>query len=253
MAATDGENQTEERKFRRRYLHSQWAVVFVSIGVAIIAAANLVVIHLTYEQTIKAIREAKRANDISLQNLREQTRPYVGVGRPDGKLAKFRVKGEAVEVVVYFSNAGINPALSFTTNIYSVFPTGPIQTVPNAHIGRFLDLDPRHYPFAYKPGGAGIISINRGPNLPGHAVRAVVVRQESVPNSEQLRKIKDGKLFFWLTGTFEYCDESGAIHCEGFTLKYEPEPVDDFIGLISEDCSIPPERVEDVMRPPDNR
>jgi len=241
------------RSMRRRgYIKP---VIETFAALATVAIACLTVVYVIYSAKQWQVMSDQAnimiaANKQARETFEASQRPYVGVGRPDGKLAEFRKNGGNTEIVVYFANAGVDPASPFTTNVYSTVPSP--QFVPEAHIGRFLDLDPRHYPFAVKPAGAGILYINAGADLPGHSLRPVLVRKESVPNREQLRKVKSGKLLLLLIGTFEYCDRAGYLQCEGFSLKYEPT-IDDFVGFGKNTCSIGPERSVDVVKPPDDR
>lgn len=200
----------------------------------------------------KAVNEQRISNAQTREAFQASHRPEVNIGRPDGKLAEFRRSGQNEnEIIMYFSNSGTDPALNFHADIFSTSPNH--QTVPSRHIARFVDLDPRHYPFAVKPGGAGILVSNIGVNLPSGSVRGVVVPPISVPSRSELKRVRRNQSVFWIIGTTEYCTQFGVLVCSHFIIKYEP--LIDFIALENENCTgtIPPASPSEITQSPETK
>jgi hypothetical protein len=93
----------EERKYRHRYLYSQWTLVIITL--------------FGFGIGIFTLRRLTESNDLTRQNFQATQRPYVSLGRKDGTLAEFvepkdKSPTEPVGIKLYFQNAGQSAALT---------------------------------------------------------------------------------------------------------------------------------------------
>ena len=232
MTSSERENQTEERKFHRWYLRSQWALVIVTIIVGFLAWKNLKVIRKTYRETAKAVRAANtqasatiQSVEVARESMRVSNRPYVEIGRPDGKpIAEWIIdkSGKKTGLKISFQNAGNTPAKRFYVNagdigkfVHLTLGLGP----PPKRTGQGFEIEPgqlvggdsKHSLWTWLP----------GTTIPSHStavVQASTFTQDAIAKS--LFKDSKGNIYA-IFGDFEYMNVFGEYCCEPFILQWD--------------------------------
>lgn len=146
MSTTQKGHQTEQKEYQRSYLRSQWGMFFVSIGIAVAASWNLVILNKTFKEAYRAANSARdtaraaiKANKLTQQaNLITQS-AFVYVGQigttgepPKGvKVPKINFGQLIVALTIETKNSGPTPARNTRLqNTYCVHTGSGVPDLP---------------------------------------------------------------------------------------------------------------------------
>ena len=216
--------------------------VFELLGVFILPVYALFA-GLQWYTMNRQLDQMHKQADLSNRQFQASERPYVTLGRADGKFMEFQPQnpkeGETSTVVIYVTNGGKSPALRFQFNEAFAMRSGEHRTGDTiVSLGRYVVL--RDSP----PGLKGtIMEVGTGVPLQGGATRKqALAGVRSTFSAEELRLIKSGAEALNINGRFEYCDQFGEYYCFQVSAWYQPAPVDDFVsaGLFRCELYFPP-------------
>lgn len=177
-----------------------WLEVLALLGLGIYTTVAALQLGTTRD-TLKELQIQFRASE----------RPYVGLGNHEGKIAEFvpqpDIRG-AHWVVLHFFNSGHAPALNFNVRYWTTYntvfpqPQWPqVQRFRNEVTGKIQVM-----------GG--------GTTIPGQSEYVFYVGPQGLPSKEQLERLRSTGEQFYVMGTFDYCDQFGKFHCDGYAATY---------------------------------
>lgn len=227
MRARENEHRFAERRYWKRQVFWQKIGAIATIAGFVAAVCY---VHYANQQVGQAIAANKNAT----MALHTTERPYLTLGRPDGRLMEFRPSDDPKKltaIAIYFNNGGKGPAFRFMVNRWTVMTGKQIDIVPT-HLERWQDLT-----FGSIQGSGG------GPTISGGAVHdEFIIGTPYALTADEVRDVKAGTKRLIVAGSFEYCDQFGNYVCKGFSASYAPE-VHDFVtdgSLGNDDCLIAP-------------
>src|SRR5437660_11402375 len=59
-----------------------------------------------------------------------------------------------------------------------------------------------------------------GTTIPGQSEYVFYVGPKGLPSKEQLERLRSTGEQFYVMGTFDYCDQFGKLHCDGYYATY---------------------------------
>jgi hypothetical protein len=225
VAAYDHERRSAEERYWK------WQVRWQAIGaLATIAAFAAAAIYVHYEK--QQVGQAIAANRNATIALHTAERPYMALGRPDGRIMEFRSPTDAKKltaIAIYFNNGGKGPAFRFMTNSWTVITGKQVDVVPT-HLERWQDLTL-----------GGIQELGGGPTVSGGAVHTeFIVGLPYALTTDEIRDVQAGTKMLLVSGSFEYCDQFGNYVCKDFGARYIPELRDFVSNGFARDCAIAP-------------
>ncbi len=208
------EKDKAERRFRYRYLASQWSLVGITLGAVVIALCTLRSLTHSVDAANKQAAAAAIQVAVADEAMRVSNRPYVQISGTDKWDWVLDAKGKPTGIRLYLENVGNTPAMQ-TMACAGVANTGPSKECP--HLGmrpRRVEVPIYGQPHKTATGYVNFV----GPTIPAHETVPVFVGNI---RAEEIRKGLADKMGFTAMGEFEYTNVFDEYCCEPFEVVFD--------------------------------